>query len=335
MNIAAFCSGMEDMLALYKHANIYEQSGTLFPTSNQQASWRFGKSDKQLHLSDGMQHHTFSIDSGALDGEQEADLTRTEGVSASVDKGAQVHRSDPSSLYFTMQDGYQNPTYTLKHVEGNRWKAIPKKRKVKAAADYLGNVFNFLTAPGRIRVPGTGATGLRARPHNWTDTALATALGAGAGAAYHGAKRKFYNTEEENMIEDEEGYKPILRRMLLPGALLGGVHAIENSLFTNDKGTGPIDMHLKGYPLHPLTAPTSVPQQQQQGVVNQPTPSHYNPSMSLRPTIPVPPSMFSSNQEYYNPQPLRKHRADDSRRALTPSDVYTSYLDTPIPGYQY
>jgi hypothetical protein len=44
---------------------------------------------------------------------------------------AQVHRSDPGSMYFTIQEGHNNPTYTLKHMGDSKWKAILKARKVK------------------------------------------------------------------------------------------------------------------------------------------------------------------------------------------------------------
>jgi hypothetical protein len=38
---------------------------------------------------------------------------------------AQVHRSSPGSIYFTFQDGYQRPTFTVRHSGGNRWQVTP------------------------------------------------------------------------------------------------------------------------------------------------------------------------------------------------------------------
>jgi hypothetical protein len=56
----------------------------------------------------------------------------------------QVHRSDPSSIYFTLKEKGESLTFTLRHVGGNKWKAIPKLPKERAqktllATEKIGN----------------------------------------------------------------------------------------------------------------------------------------------------------------------------------------------------
>lgn len=133
-----FLDGMHEMLTLYKQGNnIFDmKGGNLFPHNTAQKSWEMVKDTDAIHLSDGT--HTYSF-KGEL-GDSDSDLERMPDVplpdifgeaNKKNKKRTQVHRSDPGSIYFTVQEGHQNPTYTLKHIGDNKWKAIPKPRKVK------------------------------------------------------------------------------------------------------------------------------------------------------------------------------------------------------------
>jgi hypothetical protein len=55
------------------------------------------------------------------------------GKSKVLSKGRlQVHRSGPSSLYATIQDGKTNPTFDLSHDKNNSWNLKARTRPVKA-----------------------------------------------------------------------------------------------------------------------------------------------------------------------------------------------------------
>jgi hypothetical protein len=129
-------AGIQEVMSLYKQgASIFEMgSGNLFPNLNSQKMWQFSRGEKHLHLSDG--EHTYSFHGDLADEDTELekmpDVPLPDLFKDSKTKGkAQVHRADPGSIYFTLQEGTRNPTYTFRHVGNSKWKAIPKKRKVK------------------------------------------------------------------------------------------------------------------------------------------------------------------------------------------------------------
>lgn len=68
---------------------------------------------------------------------------------------------------------------------------------------------------------------------NWNmgDSVAAGALGAGLGGAYHLAKQQFYNTPEEN--EEENQSNALLKRIAVPGLVLGGANMVQNSVMPN------------------------------------------------------------------------------------------------------
>ena len=132
-----FANGAKETIELYKQGNnIFEmKGGNMFPTNSSQRLWHYSKGDDHIHFSDGT--HTYSF-KGKLD-EVDTDLEKIPDVpfpdlfTDSKSRGkAQVHRSDPGSIYFTLQEGRANPTYTFRHMGDSKWKAIPKARKVKA-----------------------------------------------------------------------------------------------------------------------------------------------------------------------------------------------------------
>lgn len=131
-----FTAGIQEALSLYKQGNnIFEiKGGSLFPNIERQAMWQFSRGQKHLHLHDGQQTYSFGGDLGEEDTDLEKlpDVPLPDLFKDSVSKGkAQVHRADPGSVYFTLQEGTKNPTYTLRHLGDNKWRAIPKKRKAK------------------------------------------------------------------------------------------------------------------------------------------------------------------------------------------------------------
>lgn len=233
--------------------NLFDISGSIFPNINSQAKWQFARTKEHLHLNDGNNVYCFHLPEGEK--EHDFPVTKLDNVCLhefgkdAVSKGtAQIHRADPGSIYFTIQDGHSNPTYTFKHVNGEQWRAMPKVRStpasaidkehfIKGAAEALTKHANALDAvlkgvDGAARV---GARGVMALGHN----PLASAgLGLAGGAAYDLGKRTLYNSDSEN---EEETVGDRLRRYILPTAGLGLTGTALNGTFSN---------YYKEFPLH-------------------------------------------------------------------------------------
>lgn len=279
-------AGFDEMVALHKAGeNIFEMgSGPMFPSHDKQQMWQFARGAKHLRLSDGNHVHHFNIANGDLDG-GEADLERVPEIplpdmfNDSTSKGkAQVHRSDPASVYFTLQEGTRNPTYTFKHIGGAKWKAVPKKSTAKqhlaqpapipnvnvegfkqAADDAIagkvaintGNgLVRALLSPGEIRMPGTNGYGPQPRLWEAKDMLASAGLGAATGGAYHLAKRHLLNTPGENEDEDADP-NTLTRRMAAPALALAGLNGVQNSLLQSPPGgkyEGYYDQLVRGRP---------------------------------------------------------------------------------------
>jgi hypothetical protein len=84
-------------------------------------------------------------------------------------------------------------------------------------------------------IPGLTESKMNRVDQQWRpqDALVAAGLGAAGGGLYHGLKRNFYNTPEENAEEDAKGPMLLARRMALPAVGLAGLNAAQNSLAPN------------------------------------------------------------------------------------------------------
>ena len=303
-----FFEGMDDTLKKKANEHLFTSpnNASLFPNLTSQAKWKYAKGANFLRLHDGQKVYSFSVPSGFSHTEEFAATREADGEHSKFEEGAetkglaQVHRADPGSIYFTLQEGRENPTYTFKHTGESNWRGVPKKRKAKevvmpnvdipTVADGIKAAFAASTddaqaayeklaerevtaalrplaerlARQKERRNPDGILGKKAdfSPFKWAAGPGAHALqrglfspgelafraggngehpilgalasggvGAGLGAAYHYGKRNLYNTDEENAQEDEQGVKPLLKRMLIPGAGLGLLGGIQSSVF--------------------------------------------------------------------------------------------------------
>jgi hypothetical protein len=145
-----YLAGMLNTVRLYKQgANVFDigSQGALFPTQNSQTKWRYAKTPQGLRLHDGNNTYNFTMPSEI--GEEDTPIKRlpdtpsNEFENEASEVGlAQVHRSDPGSIYFTLQEGRQNPTYTIRHEGGENWRLVPKKRIRKVINSILGPIAN-------------------------------------------------------------------------------------------------------------------------------------------------------------------------------------------------
>lgn len=265
-----FLTGMLETYRLHKSGqHVALDAKHVFPLQQQQASWKFKSTPTHFHMTDGSKVFSFVTPEGQEGDEFMLHQAQPEHNLTFSEEGsgyAQVHRSDPGSIYFTMQKGKENPTYTLRHVADNKWKAIKKSKKSKVklenkltdtlntqqkveASESTGNLQNSEKAAndyfesinkalGSLVTDGINASHSAAMLPS-RNPLVAGAAGATTGLLYHLLRRELYNTPEENLIEDEEGIKPLLKRVGLPALALGGLGFVENQAIPgyNDPGS--------------------------------------------------------------------------------------------------
>jgi hypothetical protein len=119
-----------------------------FPFIQQQQNWKYKHSNGKLVLKNGEATHTFTFPESLYPEHEdenysfpiqrvpEENYNSLEGK----ERVAQIHRSHPGEIYLTLHEGYRNPTYTLKHEEGDKWKAILKKKLNKKIKDLTTEV---------------------------------------------------------------------------------------------------------------------------------------------------------------------------------------------------
>ncbi|CAK0773833.1 hypothetical protein CCP3SC5AM1_880017 [Gammaproteobacteria bacterium] len=69
--------------------------------------------------------------------------------------------------------------------------------------------------------------------NDFVNAGKAALLGGGLGLGYHGIKRHFINTPQENAEEDENNPNAAIRRALIPAVGLGGLNLAERSMLGN------------------------------------------------------------------------------------------------------
>jgi hypothetical protein len=267
--------GFTEAIELMKQGNnIFEMGNVpLFPTHDRQQKWRFAKAQREIRLSNGQHVFVFTAPDGFSETNEfllkrvtDSNITPRNFEEGMLSKGlAQVHRSDPGSIYFTLQEGYKNPTFTFRHVGDVNWRAVPKKQKPKSATigqtrpvtvggEVIQNISPTAVKQGMEQLLKTaepsffskgiteGANSLfhghltpGAIAHNH-GALTATGLGAGAGALYHLGRRTLYNTPEEN--EAEGFWVPLAMRVGIPALTLGFAGAAQNSLFSGPRPNG-------------------------------------------------------------------------------------------------
>jgi hypothetical protein len=256
--------GFKETIRLFKEGqNIFDMGNhVLFPNLTTQQKWKYIQDNDTLHLSDG--NHVYSFQ-GNPSTEEETSVTRTKGLpindfnqSNLPKRTVQVHRADPGSIYFTLQEGFKNPTYTFRHVGGENWKAIPKKKVIKKTTTPVmipdqhteavkqGMVLELLKQAGFGQDFNHFAGQMLTRGGNALQTGLmspgrisplaATGIGAGAGALYHLLRKGLYNSPEEN---EQEGPGTFLKRVLIPAAIGGGLSGLEHNMFDKPTNGGP------------------------------------------------------------------------------------------------
>lgn len=246
LHVEDFIQGLESGMRMYKQGEDLFSMGnhTMFPNISSQQKWHYVKAGKHVRLTDGNNVFAFEAPEGTKE-DEEFPLKRISGVGAhEADKGAdskstmQVHRADPGQIYFTVQEGRKNPTFTFRHVGGDEWRGIPKtKKKKQEAVIHNVNPSSVLegAAPKHASFDESARQWLQKGLNAGTNTLLspglnpAAAMGVGAlgGLGYHYGKRKFYNTAEEN---EQEGIGDLLRHIAIPAMGAGALGLVESSL---------------------------------------------------------------------------------------------------------
>jgi hypothetical protein len=230
--------GFNRTLTLYKQGEevtSFANTKTM-PTFSHQAKWKFskGQGHVQLHNPDEKVVYHFATPDGLVEhgssvGFRSSDIEEKDFGKDGTTHNAQVHRSDPGSVYFTVQDGTKNPTYTLRHVGGAKWHFEAKKQKPKTVVNVeqvKQAILKQADAPWYDPTPylakaitgaGSGVLEVGRSPM------LSAAIAGGAGLTYDQLKRKFYTTARENQ---EETVMDRLKRIAIPAAGAGAVGTI-------------------------------------------------------------------------------------------------------------
>lgn len=105
---------------------------SIFPTRESQVKWRFAHDDRGLRLFDGEKVYAFELPDGLAHDKpvtaRQKEIPVTE-FAGGTEGPVQVHHSNPGTVYFTLQEGRSNPTFTLQHHQGDEWRLIPKPRR--------------------------------------------------------------------------------------------------------------------------------------------------------------------------------------------------------------
>ena len=135
LDVEAFAQGAWDRLE-EKHAgaNLLDalMNENILPTFTGQRKWQYAQAPEGLRLSDGERVYSFGLsDLGGEVGRVPKldDIPLRDFEQGARGMGtAQVHRSSPDSIYLTLANGRENPTFRLEHEEGKNWKYIPSKK---------------------------------------------------------------------------------------------------------------------------------------------------------------------------------------------------------------
>lgn len=138
LDIEAFALGASDyMWEKRGSVNILDSlmNENILPTFNNQKNWRYVQTPEGLRLSDGDKVYSFGLkDFGGELGRVPKldDIPILDFESGRLGGGtAQIHRSSPDSIYLTLANGRENPTFRLEHESGKNWKYIPSKKMIK------------------------------------------------------------------------------------------------------------------------------------------------------------------------------------------------------------
>jgi hypothetical protein len=148
LHLDGFTAGIEEFLkeASEGSATFDSPHSSFFPMLHSQASWQYSRKGDVLHLHDGQHVYAFKVPKDmpeSFPSERLPDSNHAEFLQGSDEKGvAQVHRADPGSIYLTLQDGKNNPTFTLQHQHGAAWKGIPKQRLLKMIEQHQNQVID-------------------------------------------------------------------------------------------------------------------------------------------------------------------------------------------------
>lgn len=243
IDIDEFEEGIQDQIKLVKNADLVNQ---ILPTLSSQSKWSYHRDPDHLALMHDGKTFKFKVPS-KIEDTIESELIPHQGELASHGI-AQVHRSDPGSIYFTLQEGKENPTFTIKHQQDNKWKVTPKKKKtkqvtlndaatVKLASELTKKAFSGSSADKWLgglvdtKIPNA-IKGTLNFIHDKPGTSMLGGLAAGAG--YDLLKRNLWNTPEENT---QESTLQRALRYLVPSLGLGATSASLNSLFPDDNNS--------------------------------------------------------------------------------------------------
>jgi hypothetical protein len=142
LDISAFSLGFHDKMSEKKGAssNFLDNAvnENILPHISSQTNWKYVQTPEGLKLSDGHKVYNFGLkdfggESTRVPKLDDSNIFNFENNKTSGGT-AQIHRSSPDSIYMTLANGRENPTFSLEHSEGKDWKYLPSKKMIKRLA---------------------------------------------------------------------------------------------------------------------------------------------------------------------------------------------------------
>jgi hypothetical protein len=138
LHLDAFTLGFKDKLSEKKASSNFLDNmanENILPTFSGQKHWKYVKTPEGLRFTDGDKVYGFGLKdyTGETQRIPKLDDIPYLGWDHNKSEGGtlQVHRSSPDSIYMTLANGRENPTFVMEHEEGKNWKYLPNKKMIK------------------------------------------------------------------------------------------------------------------------------------------------------------------------------------------------------------
>ena len=155
----AFTLGFKDRLAEKEASSNFLDhmaNENILPTFSGQKHWKYVRTPEGIRFTDGDKVYGFGLKDFTGESQRVSKLDDIPYLGWDHNKSEggtlQVHRSSPDSIYMTLANGRENPTFVIEHEEGKNWKYLPSKKMIKR--------LESLKAPSEEVIPGVNPESL-------------------------------------------------------------------------------------------------------------------------------------------------------------------------------
>jgi hypothetical protein len=159
LHLEAFALGFKDRLAEKSASSNFLDhmaNENILPSFSGQKHWKYVRTPEGIRFTDGDKVYGFGLKDFTGETQRIPKLDDIPYLGWEKDKTEggtlQVHRSSPDSIYMTLANGRENPTFVMEHEEGKNWKYLPSKKMIKR--------LESLKAPKEEVIPGVNPESL-------------------------------------------------------------------------------------------------------------------------------------------------------------------------------